>query len=133
MEEKKKFLRSLQSLQKEDPKKFLEVIQELFICLRCGECCFAWEVRMPDGRRKPERENCKYLIPRKIKGNKWQEATCIIHDTPQYPQECKQAALGIGFCSMGAAIWKHLKEQNPEVELPELAEKAIELYYSQGK
>jgi len=119
----------LLDLQEKDPKKFLEFLQGLFICLRCGECCYTWEVKMPDGSRKPERQNCQYLIPRRIKEGKWQEALCTIHDTPEYPQECKQATPGIGFCSLGVAIWKHLKEKNPDVELPEKANKALEFYY----
>jgi len=62
-------------------------------------------------------------------GNKWQQANCTIHDTPKYPWECREAVLGLSFCPLGTAIWKHLKDENPEDEFPEVVEKAIRFYY----
>jgi hypothetical protein len=127
-------LAALPSLQKgggrmEQFYQLLNLWRKTFICLRCGECCFAWAVRMPDGSIKPERQNCQYLIPRHKIGNKWQVATCKIHDTPDYPQDCKQAILGPTYCPLGSAIWKLLKDENPEDVFPEEVEKAIEFYY----
>jgi len=108
-----------------DFQKFLEMAKQTFICLRCGECCFAWAVPMPDGSMKPERQNCGYLIPRQKLGKKWQQASCTIHEAPEYPRECREAVLGPGFCPLGTAIWKHLKDKDPEDEFPEVVEEAI--------
>jgi len=112
-------------MKEEDIRRFLEVAREKFICLRCGECCVRWQVRMPDGSRKPEGQSCRYLVPRKIKKSEWQEASCTIHNDSEYPSDCYQAVFGIGVCPLGIAIWSYEKEQKPSVRLPRRVKKFL--------
>lgn len=117
----------------ENFEKLLEVAKQNFICLRCGECCFAWSLHLPDGSEKLERQNCPYLIPRHKEGVQWHQATCTIHNTPQYPWECHEAVLGLGYCPLGLAIWRHLKEQASGDQLPGIVEQALkEVLYTKG-
>jgi Fe-S-cluster containining protein len=52
-------------------------------CIRCGVCCIALRVKLPDGTYKPEGVPCPYLIPR----SEGKPASCKIYD--QRPQACE--------------------------------------------
>ncbi|OGF21509.1 hypothetical protein A2Y83_04505 [Candidatus Falkowbacteria bacterium RBG_13_39_14] len=106
--------------------KFLEEAKKTFVCLRCGECCFAWEVRMPDGSRKPERQNCKFLAPRQRVDGKWKQSSCSIHGNSEMPQECAAAIFSPSCCQMGVAIWGMVKKQYPSDKLPDIVEEAFQ-------
>lgn len=115
-------------------KKFLEEVE--VICLRCGECCHAWEVRnVPDYERgiKPERQRCQHCHPAVMdEQSQWHLTTCLIHVQPDYPKECRDFKMpsfliGRSPCCMGIAIWKMRLEQFPDSKLPEEVEKFIEL------
>lgn len=105
-------------------------------CLRCGECCKAYDVTQVPGYgenggpgHKPGGRLCKHCQPAHIdgKGN-WQMAECAIHERADYPWECKSFKFfsGLGFCALGVQIWRILNERNPEARLPEPVRKAIE-------
>ena len=96
--------------------------------MRCGWCCWNFSVRLPDGQLKPELQFCPYLERRKIEGNKWIEASCKIHNSPEYPRECRDAIFSPFICPFGIGIWKAEKKAHPQVKLPPLAEKALELF-----
>ncbi|MCI5212096.1 MAG: hypothetical protein D3910_25700 [Candidatus Electrothrix sp. ATG2] len=85
----------------------------MFKCLRSGACCTKYEVRGVIGYKngiKPESEPCKHLIPPKYNEIKrrWHKAFCKIHDTDDYPEECKIFIIpGENFnCGLGVSEWK---------------------------
>ena len=77
------------------------------ICLRCGECCYAWIVRLPNGEIKPERERCRYYSEKNGLG------ICAIYDSPDRPKECRDFILpGLGgVCALGQAIAPRKKKE----------------------
>jgi hypothetical protein len=85
----------------------------MFKCLRSGACCTKYEVRgvvgYPEGI-KPEGEPCIHLILPAYDEEKkgWHRAFCKIHDTDEYPAECKQFIIpGENFnCGLGVSEWK---------------------------
>lgn len=111
-----------------DVEKMLEMMEQAkktFVCLRCGECCFAWAVKMPDGSIKPDRHTCCYLTPRRKEGGKWLQASCQIHEAADFPWECREAILGSWLCPLGLATWNLVQGQNPGDELPEIVQQAL--------
>ena len=85
----------------------------MFKCLRSGACCTSYEVRGVKGYSngvKPEGEVCNHLIPPEYneKLGKWHKAYCKIHDTSEYPDECKIFIIpGDNFnCALGISTWK---------------------------
>lgn len=81
----------------------MKQVQEKYECLRCGECCFTWEVHGVSGYPKgvkPEREQCKHLIPvrKNEETNQWELTECKIHGTKDYPEECERFVMGFGSC-----------------------------------
>lgn len=123
--------------------KLLEFSQKTFKCLRSGECCSGFEVHgvpgynqrgewtgnLEEKGRKPSQNRCRHLQPAQIVAGKWKPAVCAIHDSEIYPSECKQFTFGFGPCALGAAIWKHRKDENPEAELTPDAAEAMKIFY----
>ena len=81
-------------------------------CLRCGECCYVFVVRIPKPTPtsgepgateviKPDFELCPYYSVRDGKGH------CSLHGGPSYPRECADFVLPSpsGTCALGEAIW----------------------------
>lgn len=92
-------------------------------CLRSGECCTAFEVHGVPGYangKKPEFEACKHLVRAYQDHNgQWHRALCILHNTPEYPNECKDFDFpgANGMCGLGQSIWKARGVDNPSIEL----------------
>jgi hypothetical protein len=111
----------------------LEFMQEHFVCLRSGECCFnygvggvpgydangRWTGNLAEKGYKPERQNCRHLEPARIVDGAWRPAACGIHDSEIYPEECRQFTLGVGKCALGRAIWNHRQKVHPDTKLPD--------------
>ncbi len=104
----------------------LETVEQNFICLRCAECCYQWAVLLPEGRKKPENQECPYLINISKNENQWTEAFCKIHESR--PDVCRNFKISFAtFCPIGLWKWLKLKESEPEMELPERVQKILKI------
>ena len=58
---------------------------------------------------KPAYKQCLHLVPAEPLGNgKFRKARCLLHDTPDFPEECRILNLpGPNHqCALGQVIWK---------------------------
>ncbi len=92
-------------------------------CLQSGACCISFEVHGVLGYKngvKPEFEACKHLIKAyKDENGKWHHAKCLLHDTPDYPDECRKYNFPgpNNMCGLGQAVWKSRGVENPQTDL----------------
>jgi len=104
----------------------MEKVRAEFICLRCGSCCFNFSFCFPSGEEKRGGEYCRHLKQRRLEGEEWQPASCLIHENQdEYPWECRDFFAGQRVCPIGAGIWLHELKKHPGSRLPAEIEKHI--------
>ncbi|MCX7988260.1 MAG: YkgJ family cysteine cluster protein [Thermodesulfovibrio sp.] len=107
--------------------------EKLFICLRCGECCYRWAVTFKRGHKKNENEKCPYLNDIKIENGRWKEASCKIYKNR--PKQCKNFKLSFAtICPIGLWKWLKILENNENIELPNKVKTIFDFlkYHSQN-
>jgi len=81
-------------------------------CIRSGACCVSFEVHGVPGYEsgiKPSNEVCLHLVSAyKDEQNRWHHAKCLLHDTSDFPLECRNFNFpgSNNICGLGEAVWK---------------------------
>lgn len=107
-------------------KEVLELVDELFTCLRCGECCLRWRVQFDDGKVKERMKKCNFLESSRLEGERWHEASCKIYSSR--PKQCREFKFAFSaVCPIGLWRWTKLINQFPNSQLPERVSLIIRL------
>lgn len=92
-------------------------------CLQSGACCISFEVHGVPGYKdevKHAQTICIHLVQRYQDEKGWHRARCLLHNTSDYPDECRKFNWidnPENVCQLGKSVWKHEGVKNPEDDL----------------